>query len=249
MTGVALWLDTAFSGFDESILGFCHSVAERAGSFFTPFCNFVSAFGHKGIAMIVFCVVLLLFKKTRKAGMVASLSLIIGALVVNVLIKPLVMRVRPYTVSKYVEWWESVGSPTEKDFSFPSGHVNCVTAVLFGVFLASGNKKRTFPVLLFPIIMCFARNYLMVHYPTDVIVALATGSLSAVASYSIVNGALLKLKKTDGKLYAFISSASITRVFAKRKGVNDGVRDDDGAESTGDEMNEKVKKNEEGKDR
>lgn len=217
MTDFAFWLDTAFSGFDESLLGFCHGFAEKAGGFFTPFCNFVSAFGHKGIAMIICCVILLLFKKTRKVGVVASLSMIFGALLVNVSIKPLVMRGRPYTVTKYKEWWALVGSPMEKDFSFPSGHVNCVTAVLFGVFLASINKKKTFPVLLFPIIMCFARNYLMVHYPTDVIAGLATGSLSAVASYIIVNLAYRKMEKTNGKFYAFLSSASIVNLFVKKK--------------------------------
>ena len=69
MTDFALWLDTAFYAFDYAVLKFYNGLALKIGDFLTSFMTFVSAFGKGGIFSIVLTLTLLLFAKTRKAGL------------------------------------------------------------------------------------------------------------------------------------------------------------------------------------
>jgi len=52
--------------------------------------------GDKGIFWILLAVCLLFFKKTRKAALSMGLALLIGLVVCNLTMKPLLARMRPY---------------------------------------------------------------------------------------------------------------------------------------------------------
>ena len=119
---MAEWLNTTFFSFDCSLFEFYHNVAIWGGNVLTPIMNIISVFGKGGIFPILISVVLLLFKRTRRIGICSILAIGVNALFVNGIIKPLVARARPYTHAPYDEWWQFVGSPSEKDKSFPSGH-------------------------------------------------------------------------------------------------------------------------------
>ena len=56
---------------------------------------FISHLGNSGLFWILLCLVLLIFKRTRRMGLCGLLALLIGALITNVALKNMVARVRP----------------------------------------------------------------------------------------------------------------------------------------------------------
>ncbi len=183
---MAEWLNTAFSSIDGWAFNVFNNLAKSAGDFFTPISKVFAILGKGGWAFIVLAVILLLFKKTRKAGLTALIAIGIGALITNVTLKPLVARARPYVASeKYKELWLFVGGNLESESSFPSGHSTVSMASMLAVFLCV-DKKKFWWLLFVPTIMAMTRIYLVVHYLTDVICGLVAGSLAAVLGYYIV---------------------------------------------------------------
>ena len=69
-------------------------------------------------------------------------------------------------------------------YSFPSGHV---TAAMAGVtaLVLTGKKPARYWAFLFVPVMGFARNYLMAHYPSDVLGAMIVGLVAATIAYAI----------------------------------------------------------------
>ena len=84
----------------------------------TPFWKVITFLGNAGWFWIVLAVALLVPKKTRRTGIAALLSLAVGFLITNVLLKNIVARPRPFDA--YTEIIPLITRPT--DFSFPSGH-------------------------------------------------------------------------------------------------------------------------------
>ena len=191
LTGAAQWLMDMFFSLDKAILAWYHGLAEAAGSILTPIADLISWTGWKGLALIIAAVVLLCFKKTRRTGICACLALAIGYVLVNVLIKPAVARPRPYDYDAELRtWWEYTKamsfSPKEGDKAFPSGHMNAACAFSGAVVFSRG--KKWFPwMLLYVVLMGMSRNYLIVHYPSDVFFAFLTGTLAALAAALIVS--------------------------------------------------------------
>lgn len=215
---VATWLNTAFASVDGAVFGFYHNMAVWGGSFFTPFMEVISYFGKSGIFSVILAVILTLFKKTRKMGLTALVAVGIGALITNVILKPVVARPRPYTFSPYNEWWQFVGANGESDLSFPSGHVTAFTTCLFAIFLTSKHKKITW-LLFIPIaLMGASRNYLIVHYFSDVLFAYIVAGVATTAAYFAVIGVyklVYKYEKT--KFCTFWLSADIIDLFRRKE--------------------------------
>lgn len=188
MSAFALWLNEVFAGFDHAILEFFHSLAVWADWFFTPFFKFITLFGEEGIPCIIFGIVLLFFKKTRKAGACVLAAIILGWIVVNLSVKPLVARPRPYLsgVEDFYNWWLAAGGPEMSEFSFPSGHTNVVAATMTAFCFVMG-KRWIAPCAVFSVLMGMSRIYLMVHYPTDVIGGLVCGFVAGVLGWLIVD--------------------------------------------------------------
>ena len=59
-------------------------------------------------------------------------------------------------------------------------------ASMFAIFLNT-NKKKSWPLFLVVILMGISRNYLMVHFPSDVVGAMLSGGFAAIISSFIVN--------------------------------------------------------------
>ena len=83
----------------------------------------VTLFGEGGIFWIAWAVLMLVFPKTRKTGIAMGIALVMGVLICNVTLKPLVARPRPYDFQ-----YENFGITikllidAQHDYSFPSGH-------------------------------------------------------------------------------------------------------------------------------
>ncbi len=148
-----------------------------------PFLDFVlpkiTFLADSGWIWIVLAVICLIFPKTRKTGLVMGMALLMGLIVGNLTLKPLIARTRPY------DFVEGVNILVERlsDFSFPSGHT--LASFEGAVAIALTCKKRYgIPAICLAIIIAFSRLYLFVHYPTDVIVGCVLGiSFAFLAKY------------------------------------------------------------------
>ena len=184
LTAIALWLNTAFAAFDESIAVAVHKLYLAAPGFFTPFLTLITYMGKGGAFLILLSIVLMLFRPTRRYGAAMLLGLAIGALITNICVKPLVARPRPYTWdgSVYQKYWIELGRHTESDKSFPSGHMTAAMAASTAVFLR-GRRRIGWTAFLFALAMGISRIYLSVHYATDVLGGVLTGGIGGVAGY------------------------------------------------------------------
>ena len=163
-------------------------------AFLDGFFAFITHLGDAGLFWIALAVVLLIFKKTRKTGLMMGLSLIMGLLVCNMTLKPLVARIRPYDLNSSV----SLLIDKPHDFSFPSGH----TQASFGgaMVLFFRDKRWGSAAVCLAVLIAFSRMYLYVHYPTDVLTAAVLGTLFAYLSIRIVDGLFKKFSKNTNTI-------------------------------------------------
>ena len=217
---IAEWLNTTFMSFDFSVLEFYHSLALRANFVLEPIMDFFSIIGDNGYFSFLLAFILILFKKTRKTGFCILFSIGFGALITNVTLKELIARPRPFQseVEEFRLWWEYAGSSQVSEFSFPSGHVTAAMASMTALCISvkKGWRWLIAPAAAYVIIMMAARNYLMVHYPTDVLGGVAAGAVGAVAAFFTVNGIFALIEKhSDKRLIAFILNFDIIKIFKR----------------------------------
>ena len=103
-------------------------------------------------------------------------ALALDVLLCNVMLKPLVGRMRPFTVNTGMELL--INAP--KDFSFPSGHTAASFAAAFALLFVK--NKLWIPSMILASLIAFSRLYLYVHYPTDVLAGILLGLIVGVAA-------------------------------------------------------------------
>lgn len=189
--------------FDLTIARLFASLREGAGAFFTPFFKIITYFGTAGLGFIITCIILILFRKTRKLGTVSLVALLFGAIITNLLLKNVVARPRPFAdeTSEFYTIWYNAGSLWESGYSFPSGHATASMAFSFGLFLVC-NKKYSWSFLFIPLIMGITRIYFCVHYTTDIIGGFCVGMLCGTLAFFAVKGLMhwkLFVKFMDAK--------------------------------------------------
>ncbi len=200
LTAAAAWLNTTFAGFDQSVTQAVHKLYESCGSWMTPVMELISLLGKGGIALIVFSLILLVIRKTRRFGTAMILGLAIGAIVVNLWLKVVIARPRPYADVNgfYYPLWQMMGSHVESDYSFPSGHTNAAFACMVPAFLI-GKKSWSWLCLVFAFLMGVSRIYLVVHYPSDVLGGMITGTIAGLLGVLIMKHLPEKWYKWDLK--------------------------------------------------
>lgn len=134
----------------------------------------ITVLGDAGIFWIALAVIMLFFPKYRKTGLAMGAALLIGLLICNVTLKPLIARPRPYDYQlthfgKTIELLIAA----QHDFSFPSGHT--LASFEAATVLMIRHKKMGIPALILATLIAFSRMYLYVHYPTDVLFSVALG--------------------------------------------------------------------------
>ena len=211
MTAAASWLMDAFSGIDLGILSLMHTLAEHAGGLLTPLCKLITLLGEKGILFFLLSLGLMCFARTRPLGVCIFGAVCCGALITNILLKDWVARPRPFeTLAVYRDWWRAIGSPAEDGFSFPSGHVTAAAAGMGAICFMRG-RRWVWPAVGVVLVMMFARNYLMAHFPSDVIAAALIGLFSAWVAYLITMQifAFFSTRKKGDRLADFVMHYSI----------------------------------------
>lgn len=154
----------------------------------------ITLLGEDGIFWIAWSVLLILFPKTRKIGLGMGFALLMGLLVCNVTLKPLIARPRPYDF-QLAEFGKVVNLLIEAqhDFSFPSGHT--IASFEAATVLLKNSKKMGIPAMIIAIAVSFSRMYLYVHYPTDVLVSVVLGILLAFIGDALAGLVAPKLTK------------------------------------------------------
>ncbi len=158
---------------------------------------YITSLGDKGLFWILVAVVLLVFKKTRKTGLMVGVALLIGLILGNGLLKNVIARTRPYDMpGAEIDLLVSRLS----DFSFPSGHT--LASFEAAVVLLIRDKRLGIPAMVLAVTIALTRLYLYVHFPTDVLAGAILGTLFAFLAVYIVdkswNAVELKLKNRVG---------------------------------------------------
>ena len=151
---------------------------------------YISSLARHGEFWILVALILLCFKKTRKAGMAMGIAMALGFLVGNIGLKNIIARTRPYDMVEVEVLVKHLS-----DFSFPSGH----TLVSFNAAIALHHYHRKWGVaaLVLASLIALSRLYLFVHYPTDVVAGLLLAVLLAFVSCRLVDW-LWSRKKAKG---------------------------------------------------
>ena len=164
---------------DGNILLFIQDVIRHPA--LTPFFVGITKLGNAGMIWIVFSILLLLQKKTRKIGMMGICALLLSLLVNNLLLKILVGRVRPYEVIPGLVPL----IPRPKEYSFPSGH-SASSFAAASVFYRTMPKKFGIPIVILAFLISVSRLYVGVHYPSDVLVGIVSGIVLSYVAEAIV---------------------------------------------------------------
>ena len=146
------------------------------------FMQSVTYLGDRGFIWILLGIVFLCYKKTRKMGICLLLSLGVGFLLGNMVLKNMIARQRPCWIDEQILLL--ISNP--RDFSFPSGH--SLAAFEGSVSIWLYRRKWGIWFLILATLIAFSRLYLFVHFPTDVLAGIIIGTIIAVlVHYSMDN--------------------------------------------------------------
>ncbi len=175
LTAIQTFLGSIALTFDLPILDWIQ--ANLQSGFMDTVMPIITMFGDDGIFWIGWAVLLLFFRKTRKTGIGMLIAMILGLLVCNVTLKPLIGRIRPYDLQAQLGVTIKLLAGAMHDFSFPSGHT--IASFEAATVLLKNSKKMGIPAMILAVLVSFSRLYLYVHYPTDVIFSVFAGILFA----------------------------------------------------------------------
>ena len=156
------------------------------------FFNFVSFIGEKYFYIAVISYIYWIYDK--RLGEIMGMSLAFSA-VTNNIIKEAVGAERPY--QKYPDRATNFRPGSSTGHSFPSGHVQNFTSIVFGAYYKIKKRWMFYTALTLSILMMLSRMYLGVHFLEDVVVSLILGITIGFA----VNKLYVKFDKDIDKLY------------------------------------------------
>ena len=195
----------SFLNFDLSVFQWIQSIQNE---FFDALMVGITTLGNGGAVFIALGLVLLFTKKHRKAGLAVIVALLVMLLCNDLFLKEFFARPRPFNlletdperyafgVKGYI-YPELISKPTS--FSFPSGHT--ASAFAAAIALLWHNRKFGIPITIFAALMGFSRIYVEVHYCTDVIAGVVSGTICAFVAVLIVKYLFPVVDKGFDKLH------------------------------------------------
>lgn len=130
--------------------------------------RFVSDISAHAACWIAIAAIMLLLRRSRRTGIEVLAALLLAFLVVDLLVKPLVARDRPFEV---YDFELIVGAPHSS--SFPSGH--SAYAFAAATCIALRDRRWGVPAFALALVIAYSRLYLFVHWPTDILAGAMIG--------------------------------------------------------------------------
>lgn len=170
-------LDNLAVSFDLPILDWIQSNLQS--SLLDTIMPIITMFGDAGIFWMICATLLLLVPKYRRTGLGMWFAMAMGLIVCNMILKPLVGRMRPYDFQmEHFQVAINLLIDKESSLSFPSGHT--IASFEACTVLLLNSPLLGIPALILAILIAFSRMYLYVHYPTDVIFSVFAGILFGI---------------------------------------------------------------------
>ena len=177
-------------------LHFLHGLQQLRSGALTALMTAYTSLGDHGVLWIGITLLLLLGRKTRRAGVVGILALALGAAATNLTLKPLIERLRPFVADPSLLPLIVVSDMN----SFPSGHTTAAFAAATGWYLALPETLRwRWTLFLSALLMGVSRLYVGVHYPTDVLAGTVIGIAAGFFANCIVKRALAHQAAQSGR--------------------------------------------------
>ena len=137
----------------------------------------ITSLGNAGLFWIGLGIFLSCIKKTRKCGILMLISMLLGLIVGNGILKNVIARQRPCWIDTNIP----LLIPNPHDYSFPSGHTLASFEAVTMIYLH--NKKWGAISLILAVLIAFSRLYLFVHFPTDIIGGIVLGVIISLSVY------------------------------------------------------------------
>ena len=132
--------------------------------------------GSYGQLWLILAALLLVFRRTRRAGAAMLISYVAVFLLGQLLLKHLISRPRPCHVDQAFALLVSRPSSS----SFPSTHSAWAFAGATALFMS--HRKAGAAAFACAALIAFSRLYLFLHFPTDVLFGIALGMALGVAA-------------------------------------------------------------------
>lgn len=167
---------------------------------------------------------------TSVAGLLWAPLAAVVALLVNIPIRHLVERPRPFVDHKGLQ----VLVDGKTDYSFVSDHATLTMAVAVGVFMV--DRRYGLAGIAVAVFAGFSRVYMGVHYPTDVVGGLALGTAVALLLAPFAMWLLTPLLRTvagSGRVGGLVWSGGPDEGVPGRREADDSEGEPVGAGSAG----------------
>ena len=157
---------------DIDYLLWLQSIRQELGTYADLFFNIISFIGIAAVGVIAY----VYWCRDKQKGKYLLASFLIGDSI-NSTLKDTICAYRPWKRdSRLVP--SSMALSTAGGYSCPSGHTITATTVFGGIALQEKkNKKLKWGMIILILLIGFSRNYLGVHTPQDVLLALGEGVL------------------------------------------------------------------------
>ena len=168
----------------------------------TPVMKAITLLGEDGYFLIAACILLMIIPKTRRLGIICSLSLCLTFICTNLILKPAFDRTRPWVL------FEAVNAmlPPPGDASFPSGHTANSMGLAWALLINTRSSGGQTPCLgwkgkgadpafmhrigivsvILAVLVGISRLYLGMHFPSDVVCGLLIGIITATIIHIVV---------------------------------------------------------------
>jgi len=199
---------------DIQYLLFLQHLREITGGIFNGFFLFITDLGWSVLPVLIAC--FLYWSVSKSTGRYIFTTINLADYTSN-FIKVTVCAYRPWVRSADIHPVEQARA-TATGYSFPSGHTTVGTSLWGGIGITWKNNRiiRRLAVLII-LLIGFSRNYLGVHTPQDVLVALMVASFWLWASQKLLAWIDADRSRLRWMLWGAIILAAVMALYANLK--------------------------------